>query len=97
MILNAFQDISLLVCFQQKGEILHVLGQLIGFLDEQWRPDRDNYVTIISENIKDGYEYNFRKYPNELVNTYGVPYDLHSIMHLGKKVIAEHKELYIML
>jgi hypothetical protein len=60
--------------FHLAHEVLHALG----FLHEQSRPDRDNFVTIHWNCIEPGREGNFNK-----VNTataYG-PYDFTSVMH----------------
>ncbi|KAM6910435.1 meprin A subunit beta-like [Xenentodon cancila] len=62
-------------------EILHALG----FNHEQSRYDRDDYVTIIFENIiKGSMEYNFEKVGSDISTTHGVPYDYWSVMHYGK-------------
>ncbi|XP_068591543.1 meprin A subunit beta-like [Cebidichthys violaceus] len=61
-------------------EFLHAFG----FYHEQSRYDRDNYVTIAYENIKAGYERNFREVSNKTTTTQGVPYDYWSVMHYGK-------------
>ncbi|XP_063734585.1 meprin A subunit beta-like isoform X35 [Eleginops maclovinus] len=61
-------------------EFLHALG----FYHEQSRYDRDDYVTIVSENIQEGREHNFDKESNETTTTQGVPYDYWSVMHYGK-------------
>ncbi|CAG5124336.1 unnamed protein product, partial [Candidula unifasciata] len=59
--------------------ILHEIGHAIGFYHEHKRPDRDQYITVLEENIKDNKRYNFEK-SNE-IDTYGLPYDYTSIMH----------------
>eukprot|EP00064_Thunnus_orientalis_P012770 superscaffoldBa00002000_g12805 len=60
-------------------EFLHALG----FFHEQSRYDRDDYVTIVPENIIEGFERNFRKASAEDSTTHGVPYDYWSVMHYG--------------
>ncbi|KAM9723725.1 uncharacterized protein ACNS7B_019030 [Menidia menidia] len=61
-------------------EILHALG----FYHEQSRFDRDNFVTIVLENVLQGKEHNFRKVDSDQSTTHGVPYDYWSVMHYGK-------------
>ena len=64
-------------CLQKRGIILHELGHLIGFYHEQQRPDRDDYIEVIEENIEPRYLQQFVK---GSFRTYG-PYDFDSIMH----------------
>ena len=42
-----------------RGFILHELLHTLGFLHEQARPDRDEYVIIIDDNIMPGNKINF--------------------------------------
>ncbi|XP_055329728.1 uncharacterized protein LOC129582265 isoform X3 [Paramacrobiotus metropolitanus] len=58
-------------------EILHALGML----HEHSRPDRDAYIEINHNAITEGHEANFRIKPE--AKTYGIEYDLESIMHYG--------------
>ncbi|KAK6960979.1 zinc metalloproteinase nas-13-like isoform X1 [Biomphalaria glabrata] len=78
-----------------KGVILHVLGHTIGFHHEHNRPDRDYYVTIIERNIPANLLYNFKKYPLDEINTYGVPYDYSSIMQYGGRAFSLNGEITI--
>lgn len=65
---------------------MHELGHAIGLFHEQTRTDRDNYVSIIKENVIDRLFYNFEKRTSKAMNLYGVPYDYRSIMHYGAYV-----------
>ncbi|XP_053566999.1 embryonic protein UVS.2-like [Bombina bombina] len=60
------------------GPVQHELNHALGFFHEQCRSDRDDYVTIITENILPDKMYNFNK---ENTNNLGVQYDYSSLMH----------------
>ncbi|XP_057330854.1 protein tolkin-like [Microplitis mediator] len=61
--------------------VLHELGHVIGFEHEHNRPDRDDYLEIINENIMKGYEDEFKKQSPHEVETFNQTYDYHSVMH----------------
>ncbi|XP_072242962.1 meprin A subunit beta-like [Leuresthes tenuis] len=61
-------------------EILHALG----FYHEQSRFDRDDFVTIVLDNVLEDNVNNFRKVDSNESTTHGVPYDYRSVMHYGK-------------
>ncbi|VDL92439.1 unnamed protein product, partial [Schistocephalus solidus] len=67
---------------------LHELGHALGFWHEQSRPDRDQYVDIIHENIHPSSMYNFDKMTSKRVNSLGEAYDYDSIMHYTKNAFA---------
>lgn len=60
---------------------LHELGHTIGLHHEQCRPDRDNYVKVVYENVPAVRKFNFDKVMG--TSNYGIPYDYCSIMHYG--------------
>jgi len=45
------------------------------------RPDRDLYVTLVPENIKEKMMPNFAKYSTNEINSRDSPYDYKSLMH----------------
>ncbi|XP_058957005.2 astacin [Pocillopora verrucosa] len=82
------QQLSLAAGCWRKGTVIHEIGHALGFLHEQSRPDRDNYVEIKFENIQSGKEGNFRK--SSSVNSLGTPYDYGSIMHYGARYFSKN-------
>jgi len=64
------------------GTIVHELMHTAGFFHEQSRADRDDYVTIIWDNIEEGIaKNNFKKYSLREIDHLGAEYDYCSIMH----------------
>jgi len=62
-----------------KDTVFHEVFHALGKVHEQSRPDRDQYVQIVFDNIISGQEHNFQI--QDHVNPAGTPYDLLSIMH----------------
>ncbi|OQV12675.1 putative Zinc metalloproteinase nas-4 [Hypsibius exemplaris] len=72
-------------CIYQFGEVQHEVMHALGFFHEQSRKDRDEYITIVWDNIqKDNYD-QFEKYQSNLL---GLTYDYDSIMHYGWNYFA---------
>ncbi|XP_076001313.1 dorsal-ventral patterning tolloid-like protein 1 isoform X1 [Genypterus blacodes] len=85
---NGPQAISIGKNCDKFGIVVHELGHVIGFWHEHTRPDRDNHVTIIRDNIQPGQEYNFLKMEPGEVNSLGEPYDFDSIMHYARNTFS---------
>ena len=68
--------------------VVHEFIHAFGFHHEQVRPDRDNYVEIIYENIPEAYVNNFNLFTGSL--TYGVQYDGFSVMHYTSKAFSNN-------
>lgn len=64
------------------GAAIHEIGHALGISHEHQRPDRDEHVNIVTENIETGKESNFNKKSADDVITLG-DYDFLSIMHYG--------------
>ncbi|XP_047127965.1 blastula protease 10 [Hydra vulgaris] len=75
------------------GTILHEIGHSIGLYHEQSRPDRDNYVTIVWNNIQKEMQFNFNKETN--IDSLQTSYDYNSIMHYGATAFGNGKSTII--
>nr|XP_057911992.1 blastula protease 10-like [Doryrhamphus excisus] len=75
--------------FCKVGNIVHEVLHALGFYHEHTRPDRMNYITIMSENIMKGRERNFQM---QTGRTFQLPYDLLSIMHYGSNYFTSNGE-----
>lgn len=68
-------------CFSS-GTALHLVGHAIGLWHEHTRPDRDDYVDVLYENIRETDWDKFGKISREQFNLMpDVGYDLESVMH----------------
>jgi hypothetical protein len=75
------------------GIVYHEIMHAIGFFHEHTRPDRDSYVTVLWENIENGYEQNYYKRLGSEVDDQGVNYDYDSVMHYGDEYFAKEDGL----
>ncbi|XP_026755052.2 hatching enzyme 1.2-like isoform X2 [Galleria mellonella] len=79
-------------CVTKKGTVLHELLHAIGFMHEQSRPERDDFVNIIYNNIRPGTENNFRKEDKKNTNDFGVSYDYNSVMHYSEYAFSRNSQ-----
>jgi len=79
---SGFQELSLQTdgCMW-KTTVMHEFMHSLGFVHEQTRPDRDNYVRIMFENVQEDMKHNFEKNPQGALQSFGLPYDFDSVMH----------------
>uniref|UniRef100_A0A914CWC3 Metalloendopeptidase n=1 Tax=Acrobeloides nanus TaxID=290746 RepID=A0A914CWC3_9BILA len=62
----------------------------VGFFHEQSRTDRDDFITIMWNNIQPGMQGQFEKYGQTTIQYLGTDYDFASIMHYGPKAFSRN-------
>uniref|UniRef100_A0A0N5A5S5 Metalloendopeptidase n=1 Tax=Parastrongyloides trichosuri TaxID=131310 RepID=A0A0N5A5S5_PARTI len=77
-------------CSRQFGTVGHEVLHALGVGHEQQRSDRNKYVKINDNNIKSGYERNFKKHDNYNWMSFEIPYDYASIMHYKKNALSKN-------
>jgi hypothetical protein len=69
----------------QVEDIIHEMGHAIGLAHPHTRVDRDNYVSVLLENVQVGQEHNFDKTNFQSFGNY----DVNSIMHFGSDFFSK--------
>ena len=72
------------------GIVLHQICHALGMWHEQSRPDRDQYIEILEENIEPDKLRNFNRRKTFQVDYHGQFYDYGSIMHYGEDYFSEN-------
>ncbi|MEZ0538926.1 M12 family metallopeptidase [Fibrella arboris] len=64
------------------GNTIHEIGHTVGLYHEQSRADRDNAVTVLTQNIQPGYETDFQTYGQQNKDGFDQPggFDFNSVM-----------------
>ncbi|XP_011704692.1 PREDICTED: zinc metalloproteinase nas-4-like [Wasmannia auropunctata] len=76
-------------CLYETGTVIHELMHTVGFWHEHTREDRDEYVDINWDNIKEEAWKNFAKADPGVLYNYDVPYDYGSVMHYTAYAFAK--------
>ena len=61
--------------------ILHEIGHALGMWHELSRPDRNQYIEVLYQNIQPGLAPQFEAKHSSETNNHGEPYDYASVMH----------------
>ena len=77
------------------GTVVHEMLHAAGFWHEQSRPDRDQHVSVLWENISPGREDNFARYSRAEVSTLSLPYDTQSVMHYSATAFSRNGQYTI--
>lgn len=78
-------------CFKL-GTIMHEILHSLGFHHQQCASNRDDYVLIVEENIKDNKLNNFVKYDDKTVTDFDIEYDYGSILHYSSTAFSKNGE-----
>ena len=62
----------------------------LGFAHEQTRGDRDNFVTVHTQNVKSGFAGIFRKIPSRFWIDSGHPFEIESVMMYGHNFFSSN-------
>ena len=81
---------------EDQATILHEVCHALGMWHEQSRPDRDDYVQILENNIRGNSIYEFMKRSSFNVDSLGTPYDYGSVMHYELNAFSKRKGLKTM-
>ncbi|KAE9417698.1 hypothetical protein Angca_010295, partial [Angiostrongylus cantonensis] len=74
------------------GYVAHEIGHTLGLFHTQSRPDRDEYVRVVVENIRKDFVSQFRVQSEDVVNNYDLPYEYGSIMHYSARSASKSHE-----
>eukprot|EP00794_Sanderia_malayensis_P015875 gene15875-17475_t len=88
---GGMNSISLSSGCWSKGTVMHEIAHSLGFYHEQSRPDRDEHVTILWDNIYSSMRHNFKKQKTSNVDSMNVPYDYASVMHYSKFAFSKRR------
>eukprot|EP00795_Rhopilema_esculentum_P015218 gene15218-6421_t len=86
------QNITLGPGCYRLGTELHEMMHALGVVHEQSRPDRDNHVNVIMNNVDPKYLHNFQKYEFNDITDLSVPYNFASIMHYRNSAFSKNGE-----
>ncbi|CAH0391244.1 unnamed protein product [Bemisia tabaci] len=71
--------------------VLHELGHTLSLIDEHRRPDRDEYLEVLTKNVKPEHLKSFDKHEYQEVNLLGEPLDRKSVMMYNYHTFSKSK------
>uniref|UniRef100_A0A1I7Y392 Zinc metalloproteinase n=1 Tax=Steinernema glaseri TaxID=37863 RepID=A0A1I7Y392_9BILA len=66
----------------------HEIAHALGFMHEQSRSDRDQYITVDLTKVEAQWAYSYDKYDEKENDNYGMQYDYGSVMHYQENFFA---------
>uniref|UniRef100_A0A0N4Z8G0 Metalloendopeptidase n=1 Tax=Parastrongyloides trichosuri TaxID=131310 RepID=A0A0N4Z8G0_PARTI len=80
-------------CEKQKGTVQQLTAKMLGMINTNNRPDRDNYIYVNVSNIKKGRKGLFNRYNWSQVPLYiNVSYDYGSALHYSNNYMSKNNE-----
>ncbi|CRK94667.1 CLUMA_CG008167, isoform A [Clunio marinus] len=79
-------------CTGRIGTVMHETLHAVGFFHEQNRSDRDDFIKVHEENIKNGAFINFQKFSIDDISSYGIGYDYSSVLHYSPYAFSKNEE-----
>ncbi|XP_022831951.1 uncharacterized protein LOC111360291 [Spodoptera litura] len=77
------------------GDISHEIMHILGFSHEHTRPDRDQYITILWDHVKEGYKKFFEiQYTHTHLDN--LPYDYASVLHYPARAFSRNGQVTIL-
>lgn len=73
------------------GTVIHELLHVLGFFHMQSGSLRDQYVTIMWDEIQPNRKRNFNAYSIQETTSFGLPYDFESVLHYPKSAFSKNK------
>ncbi|KAK6190915.1 hypothetical protein SNE40_002681 [Patella caerulea] len=74
---------------RRRGIVVHEIGHAIGWIHEQARPDRDDYIFVNYAQIPANWHRQYDKFRTQFINDFDVDYDYTSIMHYSGRAFGE--------
>ncbi|CAH1641008.1 unnamed protein product [Spodoptera littoralis] len=77
------------------GDISHEIMHILGFSHEHTRPDRDQYITILWDHVKEGYK-KFFEIQHSHTHLDNLPYDYASVLHYPARAFSRNGQVTIL-
>jgi hypothetical protein len=72
------------------GQILHELMHALGFVHEQSRDDRDQFISLNWDNMEPNARHNFQRLPAAISNPANIEFDFNSVMMYGSNAFSKN-------
>uniref|UniRef100_A0A914VIE0 Zinc metalloproteinase n=1 Tax=Plectus sambesii TaxID=2011161 RepID=A0A914VIE0_9BILA len=79
------------------GVLTHEIGHALGFWHEQMRSDRDSFVRVLMDNVRQEGKGQFDKQTANSIKTYSIPYEYGSLMHYNGNAFAINENEYVLV